>query len=83
VTSSWFFLSTLNYDARSTTYQIYVFLPLQSLTGSVELCATRGGIWNSSNCIQGAYVMKSMSKVILKAMTFPTLLTRQTERVSR
>jgi len=24
VTSSWFFLSTLNYDARSTTYQIYV-----------------------------------------------------------
>jgi hypothetical protein len=24
VTSSWFFLSTLNYDARSTTHQIYV-----------------------------------------------------------
>jgi len=24
VTSSWFFLSTLNYDARSTTYQIYI-----------------------------------------------------------
>jgi len=23
VTSSWFFLSTLNYDARSTTHQIY------------------------------------------------------------
>jgi len=26
VTSSWFFLSTLNYDARSTTHQIYVGL---------------------------------------------------------
>jgi len=24
VTSSWFFLSTLNYDARSTTHQIYI-----------------------------------------------------------
>jgi len=24
VTSSWFFLSTLNYDARSTTHQIYL-----------------------------------------------------------
>ena len=23
MTSSWFFLSTLNYDARSTTHQIY------------------------------------------------------------
>ena len=26
MTSSWFFLSTLNYDARSTTHQIYTFL---------------------------------------------------------
>jgi hypothetical protein len=26
VTSSWFFLSTLNYDARSTTHQIYICL---------------------------------------------------------
>ena len=25
MTSSWFFLSTLNYDARSTTHQIEVF----------------------------------------------------------
>jgi len=25
VTSSWFFLSTLNYDARSITHQIYLF----------------------------------------------------------
>jgi len=24
VTSSWFFLSTLNYDARSITHQIYI-----------------------------------------------------------
>ena len=24
MTSSWFFLSTLNYDARSTTHQIYI-----------------------------------------------------------
>ena len=24
MTSSWFFLSTLNYDARSTTHQIYL-----------------------------------------------------------
>jgi len=28
VTSSWFFLSTLNYDARSTTHQIYSILIL-------------------------------------------------------
>jgi len=28
VTSSWFFLSTLNYDARSTTHQIYNELSL-------------------------------------------------------
>jgi len=27
VTSSWFFLSTLNYDARSTTHQIYFQVP--------------------------------------------------------
>jgi len=26
VTSSWFFLSTLNYDARSTTHQNYVMI---------------------------------------------------------
>ena len=25
MTSSWFFLSTLNYDARSTTHHMYVF----------------------------------------------------------
>ena len=30
VTSSWFFLSTLNYDARSTTHQI----PFECATGS-------------------------------------------------
>jgi len=24
VTSSWFFLSTLNYDARSTTHQMHI-----------------------------------------------------------
>jgi len=28
VTSSWFFLSTLNYDARSTTHQIYSIKPI-------------------------------------------------------
>jgi len=26
VTSNWFFLSTLNYDARSTTHQIYTII---------------------------------------------------------
>jgi hypothetical protein len=26
VTSSWFFLSTLNYDARSTTHQIIIII---------------------------------------------------------
>ena len=30
VTSSWFFLSTLNYDARSTTHQIYI-LPISTV----------------------------------------------------
>ena len=39
MTSSWFFLSTLNYDARSTTDQIYLLNPcgavlLEKLTGS-------------------------------------------------
>jgi len=29
VTSSWFFLSTLNYDARSTTYQKEILFPFQ------------------------------------------------------
>jgi len=35
VTSSWFFLSTLNYDARSTTHQISVFIYFPILS---ELC---------------------------------------------
>jgi len=29
VTSSWFFLSTLNYDARSTTHQSYILFTSQ------------------------------------------------------
>jgi len=44
VTSSLFFLSTLNYDARSTTHQIYplfssmtLSLVIQLLTVSVQL----------------------------------------------
>jgi hypothetical protein len=31
VTSSWFFLFTLNYDARSTTHQIYIVISLLRL----------------------------------------------------
>jgi len=30
VTSSWFFLPTLNYDARSTTHQIHISMLLKS-----------------------------------------------------
>ena len=32
MTSSWFFLSTLNYDARSTTHQIYRLFVCHSIT---------------------------------------------------
>jgi len=35
VTSSWFFLSTLNYDARSTTHQI-LFYNRNTLAGAVN-----------------------------------------------
>ena len=34
MTSSWFFLSTLNYDARSTAHQIYILGPSCGLLGS-------------------------------------------------
>jgi hypothetical protein len=34
VTSSWFFLSTLNYDAWSTTHQIYILYVSESTTCS-------------------------------------------------
>jgi len=46
VTSSWFFLSTLNYDARSTTHQIYieggflVFLVLDFLDPLLSMACT-------------------------------------------
>jgi len=45
VTSSWFFLSTLNYDARSTTHQINIFLTNISnfiITGAVLVNNTPG-----------------------------------------
>jgi len=34
VTSSWFFLSTLNYDARSTTHQIH--LRISTITATIK-----------------------------------------------
>ena len=43
VTSSWFFLSTLNYDARSTTHQIvFSISPAEILraVNNVCLCVT-------------------------------------------
>ena len=36
MTSSWFFLSTLNYDARSTTRQIYTTIALGGFTFTDE-----------------------------------------------
>jgi len=78
LTTHFYLVSRLRTSGALPSLRPRVFLPLQSLTGSVELCATRGDIWNSSNCKQGAYVLKSKSKVILKAMTFPALLARQT-----
>ena len=38
VTSSWFFFSTLNYDARSTTHQIYI-LDITLFKMHVSLCS--------------------------------------------
>ena len=38
MTSSWFFLSTLNYDARSTTYQKYVFFSPHVFDSCVCVC---------------------------------------------
>ena len=38
--SSWFFLSTLNYDARSTTHQIYLSLMLACLITNDKLTST-------------------------------------------
>ena len=40
MTSSWFFLSTLNYDARSTTHQIYI---KRNLKNRVSLPTAEGG----------------------------------------
>jgi len=42
VTSSWFFLSTLNYDARSTTHQMYVLC-----SGWGEHCCE---LWSWDEC---------------------------------
>ena len=37
MTSSWFFLSTLNYDARSTTHQLYLYLYLYRYECTCEI----------------------------------------------
>ena len=44
MTSTWFFLSTLNYDARSTTHQIYnLIVSLQSCNRTRKLCDVQTG----------------------------------------
>ena len=55
MTSSWFFLTTLNYDARSTTHQIYMFVcvcsfsvlpsPLQDII--LKCCVGSGRLTNT------------------------------------
>jgi hypothetical protein len=50
VTSSWFFLSTLNYDAQSTTHQIYLHHVCPSILPSVcteQRDSQQNFLWNS------------------------------------
>ena len=57
MTSIWFFLSILNYDARSTTHQIYleVICPSHSPCGLMRRFAAAGflgsRISNSAECV--------------------------------
>ena len=50
VTSSWFFLSTLNYDARSTTHQICTLFFIRQFTSIIldmfrtSNCSSSGGV---------------------------------------
>jgi len=39
VTSSWFFLSTLNYDAWSTAHQIYIVFNTRIIFNANSVCA--------------------------------------------
>jgi len=57
VTSSWFFLSTLNYDARSTTHQIYTnhvraHVVMNAFSKTGEVCKVINAFCkNVENCI--------------------------------
>ena len=44
MTSSWFFLSTLNYDARSTTHQIFLDTVVL-LTDTYTYCLYTQRVW--------------------------------------
>jgi len=73
VTSSWFFLSTLNYDARSTTHQIrnnklgivnlffFLYLCVQRTDVNVSYCFIRE-MW-SCNLVLGSVVISESSSV--------------------
>jgi len=63
VTSSWFFLSTLNYDARSTTHQIYGLVCI-----CVSYCKLRFVIDNqqANRFISLTYCMERYNQLYLK-----------------
>jgi len=83
VTSSWFFLSTLNYDARSTTHQI------NQLTISALSCTTKTAAWlrhgvTCWNCF-GIHFWCSLQgqHVCTCAIMFPTAQTTSNSRTDK
>ena len=52
MTSSWFFLSTLNYDARSTTHQIYLKTTLPGQTHADSCNSTFCNVRKIHNAVQ-------------------------------
>jgi len=69
VTSSWFFLSTLNYDARSTIHQIqsnslFVFPLYSALEGHLKFYPTYRGTHNYEKSIQNTATYFRVRKLL-------------------
>ena len=62
MTSSWFFLSTLNYDARSTTHQIYWKCLLHHQSMDVWVSWERLQFLPIFHCIEIAWCIKAAAK---------------------
>jgi len=61
VTSSWFFLSTLNYDARSTTHQICILLHLVRFLLTLNYDAWNHELKKNHVKCQGNYVARHVT----------------------